>query len=260
MSAGETIRIAMWSGPRALSTAMMRAWENRPDCVVLDEPLYAAYLAETGLDHPMRRQVLASQPQDAAEVARKVTTCGGAPIVYQKHMSHHLLPDMPRDWVDNLRNAFLIRDPRQVLASYDRKRPAPALTDIGIEQQAELFARLADRDGMPPPVIDADDLQKSPRLMLATLCRALEVPFREEMLAWPPGPRDSDGVWATHWYDSVWSSTGFSPPRHLEPDLSPELAEVAEIARPLYDRLAGYRLAAADPTTLPQETTSHDGS
>ncbi|MCA8929140.1 MAG: HAD family hydrolase [Alphaproteobacteria bacterium] len=235
----------MWSGPRALSTALMRAWENRPDCLVVDEPLYAAYLAATGLDHPMRAAVLAAQAQDAGLVARRMTTMTGAPIIYQKHMSHHLLPTMPRDWVDRLANAFLIRDPARVLASYDRKRPAPTLADIGIGQQGEVFDRLADRDGRAPPVIDADDLQRAPETVLRALCRALGVPFRAEMLAWPAGPRASDGVWAPHWYDAVWRSTGFGPPRERATTLAPALARLAEQARPLYERLARHRLAAA---------------
>jgi hypothetical protein len=234
----------MWSGPRALSTALMRAWENRPDCLVVDEPLYAAYLAMTGLDHPMRAEVLAAQPQDAAVVARQMASLGGAPVIYQKHMSHHLLPEMPRGWINKLCNAFLIRDPSRVLASYDQKRPAPTLADIGITQQAELFDRLAERHGKAPPVIDADDLQRAPALILDGLCRALKVPFLPQMLTWPAGSRASDGVWAAHWYDSVWRSTGFAPPRGGSLALSPVLAGLADEARPLYQRLAQHRLAA----------------
>lgn len=239
----QTVRIAMWSGPRALSTALMRAWENRPDCIVVDEPLYAAYLAGTGLDHPMRAEILGAMECDAAKAGLAMASIAGAPIVYQKHMSHHLLPAMPRDWTRSLRNAFLIRDPVKVLASYDRKRPAPALADIGIEQQMELFNRFADAAGAPPPVIDADDLQAAPEPVLRALCAALGVPFRAEMLSWPAGPRTSDGVWAPHWYDSVWRSTGFAAPSARPAPLSPHLAALADRARPLYDKLARHRLA-----------------
>lgn len=239
------IRIAVWSGPRALSTALMRAWENRPDCIVVDEPLYAAYLAATGLDHPMRDEVTATMECDASKVGQVMASIGGALIVYQKHMSHHLLPSMPRDWISNLRNAFLIRDPAKVLASYDQKRPAPTLADIGIEQQAEVFDRLADAEGKPPPVIDADDLQCTPRGVLEALCASLDVPFQEQMLAWPSGPRESDGIWASHWYDSVWQSTGFAPPSARTEVLSPSLQTLADRARPLYDKLAQHRLQPA---------------
>lgn len=235
----------MWSGPRALSTALMRAWENRPDCITVDEPLYGAYLAETGLDHPMRDEIVVAMQCDAAKVGRAMASIGGAPVVYQKHMSHHLLPSMPRTWTGSLRNAFLIRDPAKVLASYDQKRPAPTVADIGIEQQAELFERACDATGTAPPVIDADDLQAAPEALLRALCSSLGVPFLAQMLAWPPGPRESDGVWASHWYDSVWRSTGFAPPPERTVVLSASLQTLTDRARPLYDKLAQHRLQPA---------------
>ena len=68
-----TLRLAMWSGPRNISTALMRAWENRPDCSVTDEPLYAAYLAATGLDHPLRDEVIAAGDTDWRRVAAVLT-------------------------------------------------------------------------------------------------------------------------------------------------------------------------------------------
>ena len=239
----QTKRIAMWSGPRALSTAMMRAWENRADCLVVDEPLYGAFLAETGLDHPMRGEIVGSMECDAAKAGAAMAAIEGAPIVYQKHMTHHLLPSMARQWVDGLDNAFLIRRPDKVLASYDQKRPAPSLADIGIAQQAELFERMVDQTGAPPPVVDADDVQAAPEPVLRALCKALGVPFDAAMLAWPAGPRQSDGIWASHWYDSVWQSTGFAPPSQREPMLSPALRALAGEAMPLYERLARHRLS-----------------
>jgi hypothetical protein len=240
----QPIRIAMWSGPRALSTAMMRAWENRPDCIVVDEPLYGAYLAETGLDHPIRDEIIATMECDAAKAGSAMAALEGAPVIYQKHMTHHLLPSMPRTWIDGLRNAFLIRRPEKVLASYDQKRPAPSLADIGIAQQAELFQRMRALDGKPPPVIDADDLQAAPVAMLRRLCAALAVPFDAAMLAWPAGRRESDGIWASHWYDSVWTSTGFAPPRERQMVLSPALKALASEAMPLYEILAQHRLTS----------------
>ena len=240
----QPIRIAMWSGPRALSTAMMRSWENRGDCIVVDEPLYGAYLAATGLDHPMRGEIIAAMECDAARAGAAMAAIDGAPVIYQKHMTHHLLPTMPREWIDSLRNAFLIRRPDKVLASYDQKRPAPSLADIGIAQQAELFERMSALDGKPPPVIDADDVQAAPEAMLRALCKALGVPFDTAMLAWPAGPRESDGIWASHWYDSVWKSTGFAPPSNRETVLSPPLKALADEAMPLYDMLAQHRLTS----------------
>jgi hypothetical protein len=237
-------RIAIWSGPRALSTALMRAWENRPDCIFVDEPLYGAYLSETGIDHPMRAEIIAAVDCDAASVGQAMASMVGADVIYQKHMSHHLLPSMTIDWVDSLTNAFLIRDPARVLASYDQKRPAPTLTDIGIAQQAALFERQQKRLGTAPVVVDADDLQRAPEATLRVLCQALEVPFLPQMLAWPAGPRDSDGIWAAHWYDQVWASTSFGAPWQRAVSLSPSLEALCKQAQPLYDKLAQHRLTA----------------
>lgn len=240
----ETRRIAMWSGPRNLSTALMRSFGNRADVVrVLDEPFYAAYLAASGKDHPMRAAILASQPQDWRAVA-EVCASTGAPggIVYQKQMTHHMLPTFGRDWMDRLDHAFLIRAPERVVASYAVKRENPSLADIGFVQQAELFERVAERTGIAPPVIDAEALRANPRGVLGRLCAALGLGFDAAMLDWPAGPRADDGVWAAHWYGSVIASTGFAPPDPPPPPLSGALATLADAARPAYDRLRPFAL------------------
>jgi len=237
----EQVRIAMWSGPRTLSTAMMRAWENRPDAVVVDEPLYACYLAATGLDHPGRDDVLASQPTDWRTVVRELTRGplpAGTTIGYQKHMTHHVLPDVDLGAFAGLRHAFLLRDPRRLLASYARVRSAPTLADLGVTQQLALFRRFGG------PVVDSGDLLRDPEGTLRALCAALEVPFDPAMLSWPAGRRSSDGVWAPHWYASVEASTGFGPYREQPVELPVPLAELAEQCRPAYDEMAGHRLAA----------------
>ncbi len=240
------IRICMWSGPRNISTAMMRSFENRPDCAVSDEPFYAAYLAETGLDHPMRDEVLASQPTDWRAVAAALAgpAPGGAKVWYQKHMTHHMLDGFGLDWADGAVNAFLIRDPARVLASYVVKRGEVTLADIGVERQRELFEREADRLGAPPPVVEGRDVLADPAATLGRLCAALGVAFDPAMLAWPAGPRDSDGVWAPAWYDAVERSTGFGPPpdETAPPALTDDLRRIAEAARPHYERLVAFRL------------------
>ena len=241
----DPIRIAMWSGPRNISTAMMRAWENRPDTAVVDEPFYAFYLAQTGLDHPGRDAVLASQPTDWREVAAALVdgpVPDGRAIFYQKHMTHHMLPAAGLDWTSRVRNAFLIRDPAEVVASYARRRGVVELADIGVKRQAELLDREADRLGHAPPVVDARDVLRAPALTLGKLCEALRVPFTEAMLRWPPGRRATDGVWAPHWYASVEASTGFGAPPPHAPALSGELLRVAEAARPYYEGLRRWRL------------------
>jgi hypothetical protein len=243
------VRIAMWSGPRNISTAMMRAFENRPDTAVVDEPFYAAWLAATGTPHPMRDEIIAAGEQDARRVAHGLVgpIPGGSSVFYQKHMTHHMIPEFGREWLAGVTSAFLIRRPEDVVASYADRRGQVTLDDIGVVEQAEIFDRVADRLGHAPPVIDAADVLADPRGMLTALCAAVGIPFDEAMLAWPAGKRDSDGVWAAHWYASVEASTGFAAPKPpVDADsLDPEQRAVAEAARRFYDRLAPHRLAAA---------------
>ncbi|ATQ40997.1 sulfotransferase family protein [Caulobacter mirabilis] len=242
----DAIRICMWSGPRNISTAMMRSFENRPDAAVSDEPFYAAYLAATGLDHPMRDEVLASQPTDWRAVADSLVgpVPGARPVWYQKHMTHHMLDGFGLDWSRSCRQAFLIRDPARVLASYVVKRGEVSLAEIGVERQRELFEREADRLGAAPPVIEGRDVLADARGKLSALCAAVGIPFDDAMLAWPPGPRASDGVWAPAWYDAVERSTGFGPPpdETAPPALSDDLRRIADAARPHYERLAAFKL------------------
>jgi hypothetical protein len=235
----------MWSGPRTVSTAMMRAWENRPDTVVVDEPLYAFYLAATGLEHPARNEVIASQPAAWPAVLRDLAAGplpDGKTIAYAKHMTHHVLPDVDRAAFAPFRHAFLIRDPRSLLASYAKVRSAPTLDDLGLRQQAELYEEFGG------PVVDSADVLARPEAALRALCAALGVPFSPAMLSWPPGPRPSDGVWAPHWYDSVWRSTSFSPvrpgpPPALDPALGPLLAQCL----PYYERLYRNKIKIGIP-------------
>jgi hypothetical protein len=192
--------IAAWSGPRNISTAMMRSWENRGDCAVSDEPLYAHYLAATGLDHPARDEVVAAGDTDWRRVVATLTgpVPDGRAVWYQKHMTHHLLPCIGTAWVLGLRNLFLIRDPSLVVASYVKSRASVTADDIGLLQQAQLFDRVADHLGHAPPVIDAGRFLHDPQGQLERVCAALGVPFTDRMLHWPAGPRASDGVWAPH--------------------------------------------------------------
>lgn len=238
------MKIAMWSGPRNLSTALMYAFAARPDCAVTDEPFYAAYLAATGIDHPMREAVIASQPTDPETVAQALTgpNPGGKPHWYQKHMTLHLIPAFDRGFLTGLTNAFLIRHPAQVIASYARKREAPTLADLGFVQQAELFDRVADLTGQAPPVISAEAIRADPRAALTRLCAALGLPFDPAMLSWPAGPKPQDGVWAPHWYGAVHRSTGFEAPEGPLPDLPPAYQRLADQAMPHYDRLAALAL------------------
>jgi hypothetical protein len=235
-----TIRLACWSGPRSISTATMRAWENRPDTEVVDEPLYAWYLAHTGLDHPGRDDVIAAGETDWRRVVSSLTDSwpDGPALQYQKHMAQHLVPDLPRDWIGSLLNVLLIRDPAEVVSSYLRSRATVAADDIGIQQQLELHVQL----GSSVPVIDSADFLRSPEAYLRWLCSYAGVGFTAAMLTWPPGPRPSDGVWAPYWYDAVLSSTGFEPYRPRRVELTPEGESVVAATRPAYERLYDARL------------------
>ena len=239
---GET-RVAVWSGPRNVSTAMMRSWENREDTVVVDEPFYAAYLLRTGIDHPGRETVIASQPTDPLEVVAglRAPLPAGVTVHYAKQMTHHLADDMDLTWTRDFRNVLLIRDPAEVVASYVRSRESCEPEDIGLLQQVRLLDAL--RSGQEaPPVIDAGDFLRDPEGYLRWLCDWLGIGFTPRMLAWPAGPRSSDGVWAPYWYDAVSRSTGFEPWRPREVSLGRHDADVAEACRPAYDRLAALRL------------------
>jgi hypothetical protein len=248
--AAPVARIAMWSGPRNISTAMMRSFGSRTDTLAVDEPFYAAYLAATGLDHPMRAEIISEGESDPDVVARTLSTDPlppGKHVHYQKHMTHHMLDVFPREWIDRVASAFLIRDPEAVLASYVRKRESVTLDDIGFRQQAEIFDRVADRLGAPPPVIEGADILTAPAAMLGKLCAALGIAFDPAMLAWAPGPRAEDGVWAPHWYGAVWASTGFAEPSSAQAAvfaLPDSLRRIADAARPYYERVARYRLTA----------------
>ncbi|WP_456064515.1 sulfotransferase-like domain-containing protein [Capillimicrobium parvum] len=233
----------MWSGPRNISTAMMRSFENRPDTVVVDEPLYAAYLARTGIDHPAREEVVASQPTDLAEAiaALSAPLPGAVRVHYAKHMTHHVSDDMDLGWTLAFRNVMLIRDPAEVVASYVRARETCEPEDIGLPQQ-EWLVRLWDEHGVPPPVIDAGEFLRAPEAHLRWLCDWLEIPFTDRMLSWPAGPRESDGVWAPHWYAAVWASTGFELWRPRAIELSDHDAAVADACRPAYEMLRARRV------------------
>ena len=238
------MKIAMWSGPRNLSTAMMYAFAARGDCAVWDEPFYAAYLAKTGIDHPMRDAIIATDDTDPARIAAACTglTPDGKPLHYQKHMTLHMIPEFDRGFMRALTNVFLIRHPARVVASYSQKREAPTLPDIGFVQQAELFDQVAGWTGRPPLVIDSADIRANPLESLTKLCTALGIPFTENMLHWPAGPKPYDGVWAPHWYNAVHASTGFGDPEGPLPTLPAEYAPLVEQALPHYQRLAAHKL------------------
>jgi len=240
-------RIAMWSGPRNISTAMLRSWENRPDTWVVDEPLYAHYLTQVTVAHPGVEEVIAHHDTDWERVVRDLTgpIPEGRMVYYQKHMAHHWLPHLRGDWVLELRNAFLIRHPAEMLPSLAAKMGPPALRDTGLPQQLEIFHFVRQRTGAAPPVLDAEDVLRDPRATLTRFCGLMGVPFDERMLQWPAGRRPTDGIWAKYWYDAVERSTGFEPYRARERRVAPALVPLLEECLPLYDELRQHRITSS---------------
>lgn len=233
-----TLRLAMWSGPRNISTAMMRAWENRPDCLVVDEPFYACYLKETGLKHPMHEEILRVQSSDWSVVAKQLTTDhDNVAIYYQKQMTHHMLPTADLQWCANLQHCFLIRNPFDVVNSYREKMQRILIEDIGIIRQWELYQSISEVTGQNIPVIDAAQVLKNPGNVLKKLCERLSIPFAKQMLQWPAGSRESDGVWAPHWYQVVEKSTEFAPYQAKNISLTAEQAAVAEASMSAYENM-----------------------
>lgn len=245
MLKSEPVRIAMWSSPRNISTALMRSWGNRPDTFVCDEPFYAHYLQLTGRNHPGADEVIANGETDWRKVVARLSgdVPDGKHIFYQKQMTHHLLPEIDRTWLGAMTNCFLIRDPGQVIVSYLKKNNDPVPEDLGFVQQTEIFDWVRAQTGVIPPVIDAHDVLENPEKILRLLCNTVGVEFMAAMLSWPPGLRETDGIWAKHWYGEVATSTGFRKPRQSEPPRVPgRLRQVYERSEECYARLYRYRL------------------
>ena len=236
-------RIALWSGPRSISTALMRSFENRPDTFVTDEPFYAHYLKKTGIDHPLREEVIANCKTDWNSVVDEITgpIPMGKEIWYQKHMAQHNLTGFDLKWVEKMQNCILIRHPREVILSYSQKYEISSILQLGYPQQTELFNVLTNM-GATPFVLDARDVLKNPDSALKFLCRKLDIPFFTEMLNWPMGSRESDGIWGRHWYGSVEASTGFHPYAEKKGNLSSKYQDIYTACLVSYQQLYSHRL------------------
>jgi Sulfotransferase domain len=234
--------IAMWSGPRNISTAMMYSFGNRADCVAWDEPFYGFSLRQRGNDHPMRDEIISANECDWEKLVATCTSPAAKPVFYQKHMTHHMLEGFDRSFVLKLSNAFLIRSPEQVLASYTQKWSEVSLQDIGFVEQAQIFEMVADHLGYAPPVVESETVLGDAKGKLSKLCAALGIAFDDAMLNWPKGPKSFDGNWAPHWYNAVWQSEGFAAPNKKVVTLAPELQRIADQARPYYEKLKAHAL------------------
>lgn len=244
--------IAMWSGPRNISTTMMRSWGSRADAIVCDEPFYAHYLRETEFDHhPGYEEVIKHHEADWRKVVEVLTAPlpEGKTIFYQKQMAHHMLGDVQLDWTDQFTSVFLIRDPREMLLSLLEFFPEPQVEETGLPQQLELFRRAERRMEHKPVVVDSRDVLLDPRGMLSELCRRIEVPFDEAMLSWSPGIHDTDGIWAKHWYDKVAKTTAFGPYREKAGEVPPQHREVLKQCQAVYEELAEHRIRGPEASS-----------
>ena len=232
----------MWSGPRNISTAMLRSWGNRADTAVIDEPFYAHYLDQTKYDHPGADKVIATYDTDWQKVVKQVT--GDNPdnksIWYQKHMTHHMLDHIDKSWMAQVTNCFLIRDPSRMIVSFAKVIPNPELDQMGLKQQVDIFHYIRERTGEIPPVISARDVLQNPRKTLSKLCDAIDIPFDEAMLQWEAGKRETDGVWAEYWYASVEKSTAFAPYHDDDTPVPEHLESLVDECQDLYNQMAQY--------------------
>lgn len=234
--------IAMWSGPRNISTAMLRSWGNREDTAVMDEPFYAHYLQHTGYDHPVADKIIASYETDWQEIVEQITgdTPNSKAVFYQKHMTQHMLDHIDKSWMTQVTNCFLIRDPRRMILSFEKVIPNPELHQMGLKHQVDIFHYVREATGKIPPVISARDVLQNPRRTLGKLCEVIDIPFDEAMLEWEAGKRDTDGVWAEHWYASVEKSTEFMPYREDDTPVPKHLESLLDECQDLYDQMAQY--------------------
>ena len=244
------MRIAMWSGPRNLSTAMMYAFGARSDCAVWDEPFYAPFLHIGGRPDPLLDTIFDKEETNPENVANR---CAGVipenkALFYQKHMPQHMLEGFPQDWMDAVKHVFLIRHPARVITSYTKKNGVPTLSEIGVNEQADLFASLTKKHSATPIVIDSGDIRSNPAAYLEALCNALNIPWDPAMLSWPAGGHKSDGAWAPHWYPEVWKSTGFAGPEGPIPEVPDVLQPLLNEAMGYYNQLAAFKL------TLPESS------
>ncbi len=246
MSSKEVTRVAMWSGPRNISTAMMRSFGSRDDTTVIDEPFYAYYLTKRDVDHPGTDEVIEHHETDPDKIIAKITgpLPEGKTVYYQKHMAHHMIPELDRDWIKQVTSCFLIREPREMLTSLIEHMPEPELKDTGLPQQVDLFREVRQRTGEPPPVLRAKDVLNNPREMLSNLCGRIGIPFRENQLSWEPGRRDTDGIWAKHWYDSVEQSTEFQPYTPKDEEVPERHRHLLEQCNEAYRKLSPHRITA----------------
>ena len=204
------MRIACWSGPRNISTALMRSWSSRNDTFVSDEPFYGYYLKETGFNHAMKQEIIDSYSTDYHHIIKSINAIvpDNKIIWYQKHMAHHIINEEDLSWIKNFKNCILIRNPRDVINSYIKKNTLSSISELGYPQQLSIL-RFLQKEKLPFYIIDSDELLKAPKRELSAWCDYLNIAFDQKMLSWSKGPHKNDGIWGKHWYHNINNSKTF---------------------------------------------------
>ena len=236
--------IGMWSGPRNISTALMRSFENRSDTAIIDEPFYAFFLNKTGIKHPIYKKVIETYDTSWDDVSNTLT--GPIPnnknIWYQKLMTHHWIENESLNWLKKIHNCFLIRNPKQVIPSYLKIHTDVTPELIGLPQQLHIFNYIMEKTNKIPVVISSEDILKNPKLMLERLCDLLNIPFSKQMLKWPEGPRESDGIWGEYWYENVVKTTSFSKPLHRDVKIPNRFLSLLDECMDYYKKMEHYKI------------------
>ena len=232
----------MWSGPRNLSTALMRSFENRNDTKVIDEPFYAYYLKKTQLDHPMKSEIINYYPTSQMQILKQITfQTQNNQIFYQKHMTHHIIKNTRLDWLNKGYNCFLIRHPAKVINSYIKKNNLLSIDDIGFKKQFEIF-NMIKKDKIKYLVVNADTILQDPLKTLKKLCKILKIRFTKKMLSWPTGKRSSDGIWSTVWYKNVELSNTFSKYKKEKYYIPKKYNDIYEESLKYYNEMNQYSI------------------
>ena len=202
--------VACWSGPRNISTALMRSWSSRKDTFVTDEPFYAYYLKETKLKHPLYKEIIDKYSSNYDEVVNYLINRipKDKKIWYQKHMAHHIFSFNNIEWINNCENCILLRHPKEVISSYSKKNKLNSVEELGYPQQYEIIKYLK-KINKSYVIIDSSELLKNPEKVLSNWCMKINIKFDKSMLRWEKGNYDSDGIWWKSWYDNVIKTTGF---------------------------------------------------
>ena len=231
----------MWSGPRNLSTALMRSFENRDDTIVHDEPFYSYYLSKTQLNHPMKNEIIKTYPTSQSDIIKKITKNPKNKIYYQKHMTHHIIKNTKIEWIKKGYNCFLIRHPSKVINSYIQKNTLHNINDIGFKKQFEIFKKLK-KNNLKFTVINADDILVNPIKTIKKLCKKLNINFSKKMLNWPKGNRNTDGIWSKIWYKKVLQSSTFNKYKNEQINIPKKYSKIYDESLKYYNAMNKYSL------------------